>query len=182
MNIFKLTIKVLSVLSLVFSATFAADKTGDYLPVQWNQLIPADYNIEALENEIIADYDLDNLEHGSDTYNELVEKLKALQDNAPMTPEYQGSEIQIPGFVVPLDFDSDKVTRFLLVPYYGACIHTPPPPPNQIIYVTIEDGIQLDNTYDPIFVYGVMQVETIDSEFGTAGYLVTADKITPYYN
>jgi hypothetical protein len=143
-------------------------------------LIPADYDIEALENEIVEQYDIENLVHGSDEYNELVDKLKALQDNAPMTKEYDGIPVKIPGFIVPLDLDSDKVRNFLLVPYYGACIHTPPPPPNQIIYVTLEEGFKLENSYEPIFVNGLMMVETQDSEFGTAGYTVYGHKIEPY--
>jgi hypothetical protein len=163
-------------------ATAANKKSYDYIPVSWNQLIPADYNVEALENEIVADYDIETLEHGSEEYNELVDRLTALQDNAPMTMEYDGVPVKIPGFIVPLDFDTDEVTNFLLVPYYGACIHTPPPPPNQIIYVTLEEGFKIENPYDPIFVNGLMMVDTQESEFGTAGYTVYGHKIEPYSN
>jgi hypothetical protein len=46
-------------------------------------------------------------------------------------------EVRIPGFVVPLEGDAKTVTAFLLVPYFGACIHVPPPPTNQVIYVSV---------------------------------------------
>ena len=174
-------LRYLILIPIALTMVIAADKKNyDYIPVSWNQLIPADYDIEALENEIIAQYDIENLVHGSEEYNELVDKLKALQDNAPMTKEYDGIPVKIPGFIVPLDLDSDKVRNFLLVPYYGACIHTPPPPPNQIIYVTLEEGFKLENSSEPIFVNGLMMVETQDSEFGTAGYTIYAHKIEPY--
>ncbi|MDO7643055.1 MAG: DUF3299 domain-containing protein, partial [Reinekea forsetii] len=106
--------------------------------------------------------------------------LQFLQDNAPVTKEYNETRIKIPGFVVPLEFDGDKITHFLLVPYYGACIHSPPPPPNQIVYVILQEGVQIDDIYYPVYVNGLMRVERMDSELGAAGYTLYGDSVEPY--
>ncbi len=169
-------------LVMIFMATsvIAEKKKTDYVPVSWNQLIPADYDFEALENEVISRYDLETLEDDSPEAQTLIAKLQALQDKAPVTHEYDGIQVKIPGFVVPLDFEDEKIFSFLLVPYFGACIHTPPPPPNQIVYVELEESIELDNTYEPIYVNGLMRVERQESELGAAGYVLYGHSIAPY--
>ena len=58
-------------------------------------------------------------------------------------PELDGQSIKIAGFVIPLEFENKRITQFFLVPFYGACIHVPPPPPNQIILVKGSNGIGL---------------------------------------
>ena len=178
------SLSVISIFIVALSATgfsVAADKKKDYIPVSWNQLVPADYDSEALENELISRYDTGQLEDGSPAADALIGELLELQSKAPMTKEYDGLSIKIPGFVVPLGFEAQRITEFLLVPYYGACIHTPPPPPNQIIYVMLEEGVKMEDVYDPIYVNGLMLVERQDSEMGTAGYTVYADSIESYY-
>ena len=63
---------------------------------------------------------------------------------------FDGKAIRIPGFIVPLEQnDEQKATAFFVVPYFGACLHMPPPPPNQILYVEYEEGIAVENLYDP---------------------------------
>jgi len=176
----------LSVVTLCLLAMMAlniggvAAETQDYIPVSWNQLIPADYDLEALENSLINQYETQGIRPGSAGAEALYAQLQALQDNVPMTKEYDETGIKIPGFVVPLEFDGDKITHFLLVPYYGACIHTPPPPANQIVYVILQEGVQIDDIYYPVYVNGLMRVERQDSELGAAGYTLYGDSIEPY--
>ncbi|WP_134617259.1 DUF3299 domain-containing protein, partial [Pseudomonas aeruginosa] len=69
---------------------------------------------------------------------------------------------------------------FLLVPYYGACIHVPPPPSNQIVYVKTAKGVQMDELYQPFWVEGTFKVENASSELAAAGYRMQASKVTPY--
>ena len=69
-----------------------------------------------------------------------------------------GKRVQIGGYVVPLDFDATRVKEFLLVPFVGACIHVPPPPPNQIVYVKAEGGVDVKGTFDPVWVTGTLTV------------------------
>lgn len=75
-----------------------------------------------------------------------------------------GKPVRIPGYLLPLEFDGDRVTEFLLVPYVGACIHTPPPPPNQIVYVQTAEPYTTDGgLYTPIWVSGILKTEQSQS-------------------
>ncbi|NRA99638.1 MAG: DUF3299 domain-containing protein [Rhodobacteraceae bacterium] len=71
--------------------------------------------------------------------------------------ELLGQSILIDGYVLPLTWDGRKVTEFLLVPWVGACIHTPAPPPNQIVHVDYPDGLRLDKPYEPVRLSGTLQ-------------------------
>ncbi|MFS1416876.1 DUF3299 domain-containing protein [Vibrio sp. 10N.286.49.B1] len=95
-------------------------------------------------------------------------------------PELNGSTVKIPGFVVPLEGDEDTVTEFLLVPYFGACIHVPPPPPNQIIYVKFKQGAPVHRLWDVIYVVGTLKTETVNSELAETGYLIEGLSIEDY--
>ncbi len=89
--------------------------------------------------------------------------------------------VRIPGFIVPVDFEETQlVTRFLLVPYFGACIHEPAPPPNQTIYAEFEPGYPLETLWDPIWVEGKLSTLRVEEDLATASYTLIADKIEPY--
>ncbi len=92
-----------------------------------------------------------------------------------------GKEVRIPGFMVPFDDGYVGVNEFILVPYFGACIHTPPPPPNQMVYVRMEGGREVEvNIWDAIFVEGTFSLEAVDSPFGVVGHQVVGKRIRPY--
>ncbi|MCF3998132.1 DUF3299 domain-containing protein, partial [Pseudomonas aeruginosa] len=85
--------------------------------------------------------------------------------NAPVVKALDGIEAKLPGYIVPLEIsEAGLVTEFLLVPYYGACIHVPPPPSNQIVYVKTAKGVQMDELYQPFWVEGTFKVENASSE------------------
>lgn len=101
--------------------------------------------------------------------------------NAPIVPELDGLKVKLPGYIVPLTIDeSSRVTEFLLVPYFGACIHVPPPPSNQIVYVTSESGVALGDMWQPYWIEGTLSVESFSSEMGDTGYRAEAEQIYPY--
>ena len=90
-------------------------------------------------------------------------------------------QIRIPGYIVPVEFDEQYViTRFLIVPYFGACIHVPPPPPNQIIYAEFDPGFKLESLYKPFWISGQLRTTLIENDMATAAYAVTVDSIEPY--
>ncbi len=102
--------------------------------------------------------------------------------NVSVNPELDGQAIRIPGFVVPLDSEGELVKEFLLVPYFGACLHYPPPPPNQIVYVRYKQGLQLEDLWQPVWVEGIIhtQIQTVEG-VATAGYSITeAESIVLY--
>ena len=90
-----------------------------------------------------------------------------------------GKRVHIGGYVVPLNFDSTRVTDFLLVPFVGACIHVPPPPANQIIYVKVEKGFDVQGTFDPVWVTGTLKVTPTFTGLADAGYSLEAEKVEP---
>ena len=93
----------------------------------------------------------------------------------------QGKQVSIPGFMVPLEDEDNEVTEFLLVPYAGACIHTPPPPPNQMVYVKMDHNAKVKMSFvDPIVVTGQLKISTIVSPYGDVSYTLTGDDVKPY--
>jgi len=95
--------------------------------------------------------------------------------------EYDQKNIRLPGFVVPVEYNDDQViTEFFLVPYFGACIHVPPPPPNQIIYVKYPQGLELTALYDPFWIEGTMKTELIQNDIALSAYSIDASEIKPY--
>jgi hypothetical protein len=100
---------------------------------------------------------------------------------APVVKALDGQLVKLPGYIVPLDVTEEgRVTEFLLVPYYGACIHVPPPPPNQIVHVKTELGVMMDNLYQPFWIEGPLRVENTSTDLADAGYQMDARKIYPY--
>ena len=95
--------------------------------------------------------------------------------------QLNGKRVSIPGFMVPLEDDLDQVTEFLLVPYAGACIHVPPPPPNQIVYVKMNSSTKVQVTFtDPILVTGTLRISTVRSPYGDVSYDLSGESVTPY--
>jgi len=94
---------------------------------------------------------------------------------------FDGQAIRLPGFIVPLEFgDEQRVTKFFLVPYFGACIHMPPPPPNQIVYAEHDAGFPLQSVYEPFWLSGRLSTTMTENDVATAAYAIAVDRIEPY--
>lgn len=92
-----------------------------------------------------------------------------------------GQRVRIPGFVVPLDDAQDEGAEFLLVPYYGACVHTPPPPPNQMAFVTMQGGRSIKLAlFDAVWMEGTLRIVNYDSPYGSVGYTIEGMSMRPY--
>ncbi|MGE7990962.1 DUF3299 domain-containing protein [Pseudomonas sp. NPDC089554] len=101
--------------------------------------------------------------------------------DAPVVKALDGQQVKLPGYIVPLEVSEEgRTTEFLLVPYYGACIHVPPPPPNQIVHIVSEMGVRVEDLYQPYWIEGRMQVKATRSELADAGYQMEAEKIYAY--
>ncbi len=159
----------------------APDQTAAPTPVaqelDWDSLIPADWQPDTL----LGQYDANSLEDDDPRAKELLNKLKQLWAEAPVVPELDGKLVRLPGFVVPLEADTSKIAEFLLVPYYGACIHVPPPPANQTVYVRLPPELAFEGqTFDTVWVTGILKVTPTNSELADAGYRIEATAIAPY--
>jgi uncharacterized protein len=98
-----------------------------------------------------------------------------------MLKKLNGVQVRVPGFMVPLEDWEQQVTEFILVPYFGACIHVPPPPPNQMAHVMMTRSRKVEvNLWDPVWVVGILKIENVESPYGVVGYQVTAERIQPY--
>ena len=108
--------------------------------------------------------------------------LAALQTGSfEVNAELDGRRVRIPGFVVPLARGADGlISEFFLVPYFGACIHVPPPPPNQIVYVRMRSGAGLKSIEDAQWVTGTLHAATKSSELGSAAYSLDGERMEPY--
>ncbi|HMF64113.1 MAG TPA: DUF3299 domain-containing protein [Edaphobacter sp.] len=106
--------------------------------------------------------------------------LNSAQPNSPASA-LNNKNIAVPGFMVPLEDDADEVTEFLLVPFAGACIHVPPPPPNQMIYVKLTRNQKAKMSFtDPIIVTGHLHVTTVQSPYGDVSFNMDGDAVRPY--
>lgn len=94
--------------------------------------------------------------------------------------DYNGQIVRLAGFVIPLDYEGTGITAFMLVPYVGACIHVPPPPANQLVFVTTEEPYENDGLYEPVTVTGMFGTASTKTQLADVGYALSADKIEPY--
>ena len=158
---------------LALAAPFAA---ADVRELQWSDLIPAD---APPPPPPVAMHDLSQL---ADALAAEAGPAAAQQSPAePVVKELDGVQVKLPGYIVPLEVGEDgRVTEFLLVPYFGACIHVPPPPSNQIVHATSELGVKVDELYQPFWIEGPLKVEHASSELADAGYRMEAQKIYLY--
>jgi len=142
----------------------------------WEALVPPD--APKIAPVLTPMHDLSKLGTG------LAEAAPAAHQLAPHSPAVKaldGQLVRLPGYIVPLEVNEEgRTTDFLLVPYYGACIHVPPPPSNQIVHVTSELGVKVEELYQPYWIEGPMQVKASSSELAEAGYQMEAEKIFAY--
>jgi len=99
-----------------------------------------------------------------------------------------GLYVRMIGYLLPLDFDGKNGVEFLLVPWVGACIHTPPPPQNQIVFIKFDKGYETSSLYTPVWVEGTLRTESLTKELFLVdgksdinlGYAMSPKKIWGY--
>ncbi len=147
------------------------------IELEWDSLIPDDFR----PDKLLEEFQVEDMADDDPRAQELMDRLKEVWDQAPVREDLDGRLVKLPGFVVPVEADADETTGFLLVPYYGACVHVPPPPANQTVYVVTETGKGTrPELFDVIWVTGTMSVKRIDNDIAEAGYTLYANDIAPY--
>jgi hypothetical protein len=178
-----------------FSSTIFA-QSGDsisaeetqFQTVEWVDLIPPEV-LEILlnppayiseikdgspEDQITSQISNATLEEEEDVYQ------RALA-STDVNTELDGQSVRIPGFVVPLEFDeAQTISQFFLVPYFGACLHMPPPPPNQIILVDAPAGVQMAALYEPFWIEGQISTTVSENDMAKSAYAMQLHRLTPY--
>lgn len=161
-----------------------------YQTVEWTDLIPKsdlaalldppDYIVEiedgSIEDQIASSMNkvMNNNVNENNPYEKALISTNVISD-------FDQTDIKIPGFVVPVVFNDEQMVKsFFLVPYFGACLHLPPPPPNQIIYVEVEKGLKVSSLYEPIWVMGTLSVELFEDQIATSAYTMKMNKMEVY--
>lgn len=165
---------------------------GEPLPIMWEDLMP-EGSFEELIRQQEEFYAMLRQRYAAnattladaDTFEEIEEGSEL--DYMPqfgsfdVVEDLHGEFIRIPGYVVPFDFDPRQRHReFLFVPYMGACIHTPPPPPNQIIFVRADPAIRVEDIWAPYWLEGTLSAEQNLNDLGDAAYALSLDSLEPY--
>ena len=152
---------------------------GDVRELEWEDLMPEGWDPFSALDALMSE-DVQNLADDSAQAIMLMNAYQEAVRSAPVVGALDGRQVRLPGFVVPLDFENTEISEFLLVPYFGACIHVPPPPSNQIVYVHTVAGYPLKELFDPVWVTGVIRTQAHLNEVGDAGYTMQATIIEPY--
>lgn len=146
----------------------------------WLQLLPEE---DRLALESMPEISHDTPEQSSEFYNpgglkQQAKDLPAVMYSAKTVAAFDGKQIRLGGYPVPLETDAEgRSTLFFLVPYPGACIHVPPPPPNQLVLVRYPKGIELEDIYAPLWVSGTLKVEPVSNELADAAYALDAGQV-----
>ena len=154
------------------------DKAGSqtYRQIEWDDLIPKGWDPMAAFKGL----DLARLKDSDPKAQEALEKMRSAWDQAPVETALNGQRVRIAGFVVPLERKGEQILEFLLVPYFGACIHVPPPPANQIIHVIPEKPVTGMRTMDAMWVSGTLKLDRSETGMGVSGYRLRGEALAPY--
>jgi uncharacterized protein len=143
----------------------------------WSELVPKDWDPFKGQRKRS---DPSKIAEGSSNELAAMREMRTIWDNAPTRADLEGARIRLPGYVVPLDNQpGGKIGEFLLVPYFGACIHSPPPPANQIVHVRLKTPA-VWHAMDTVWVSGQLATERSNTDMGVSGYALAADTVEPY--
>ena len=136
--------------------------------ITWDDLIPPGVPY----SEIIGEGDLDEV---NDTWAPIFD-----ENGVKLNEALNGAYIRMPGFIIPFEVTTEGVTEFLLVPYVGACIHTPPPPPNQLVLANAKSPWPSDKLWEAVWVEGEMSTQMMSTIYGDTGYTLRVDNMEVY--
>ena len=158
------------------AATPKAGVPGAPRTINWDVLVPPNWD----PFKDFKDLNFAALDDGDPRAAQMLKKMREVWDNAPVNPAIVGQTVRLPGFVVPLEDSKDGLKEFLLVPYFGACIHSPPPPANQIVHVLPRSAAKGLRSMDTVWITGTLTTVRTDSYMGAASYRIDAVSVTPY--
>jgi hypothetical protein len=158
------------------SPTAAARPAGEFRKITWDDLMPKDWDplkeFKGMNLSLLSDSD--------PRATAMLKRIREVWDNAPTNDAMEGAAVRVPGYVVPLEDTKAGMKEFLLVPYFGACIHSPPPPSNQIIHVLPKAPPTGLRTMDAVWVSGTVKTVRSDTSMGVSSYRMDAVLVEPY--
>ena len=144
--------------------------------IKWQELVPKDWN----PKQYLPDRRLSFLSDMDPDAELAFVEMRRAWDNAPTVIGLDGVNVKLAGYLVPLEETRDGIKEFLLVPYFGACIHSPPPPANQIVDVVLKTSTKAFHAMDTVWVNGTFATVRQASSMGTSGYKIEAASIDRY--
>ena len=150
---------------LALAPQFAHAK--DYVDLEWADLVPEDQQIAT---SILQDF----IDHAQTRLMNSQPAMSGVRD------EWNGQSVRLPGYIIPLDYSGTGVTAFILAPFVGACIHVPPPPANQLVFVTTEEPYESAGLFAPVHVTGPLATTPLRTHLADTGYAIAADEVLPY--
>jgi hypothetical protein len=153
-----------------------AQSASPWRTITWEELIPKDWDPAAA----LKGMDFSTLKDNDPRAQKALATLKAAWDKAPTNPALSRQRIRLAGFVIPLERQGDAVSELLLLPYFGACIHVPPPPANQVIHVILSHPDRDMHMMDAFWISGTLTLQRGDSSLGFYGYQLHAEAIEAY--
>ena len=148
--------------------------------IKWDELVPPGWDPMADLRDKLKNPAPGFMSDADPRALALLREMREVWDNAPINEGMDGVRVKLPGYLVPLEEANGAVKEFLLVPYFGACIHSPPPPANQIVHVVLGKPVRGLRAMDVVWINGKMQAKRVDSYLGKSGYHMAADKVEPY--
>ena len=167
------------------TATKDVAKTTAVQTLEWTDLLPPEdlAKMEALPevSHEGGEGPANGLKSQMDNNDPSAQAWTEVLQSANVRGELNGKKVRIPGFIVPIEYDeAQNISAFFLVPYFGACIHVPPPPPNQIIFVSNAKGLKADMIYNPFWIEGTLTTDTMSHDLANSAYSLKADNISEY--
>ena len=154
-----------------------ARAAANYETLAWGALMPPGWDARKL----LEGMSLERLSDGDPEAREALKELRKLWDAAPVNPALHLRRVRLSGYLVPLEFGTNVIREFLLVPYFGACIHEPAPPSNQVVHVLPARPITAaERGTSAVTASGTLTVTRSTSEMAVSGYRLLADSVLPY--
>ncbi len=144
----------------------------DYEIDSWKTLIDPNFNQE----KVVKFYtdQVKKVPEGSKEEILIYAKLQKALKKAGNNKNADGKKAMLDGYIVPVDTDGDRVSKFLFFPTQAACIHVPASPANQTVYVEVKkgEGVKLEDAYEHIRVYGTLKLQEVKVATGTASFSI----------
>ncbi|HVQ77641.1 MAG TPA: DUF3299 domain-containing protein [Candidatus Binatia bacterium] len=159
-------------------ARAAASSAEEVQAIEWRNLVPPGYN----PTELITKYrrDVADLKDDDPRALQLAEALRKAWEGAPVVESLANTMVKLSGFLVSLEGDGTAVSEFLLVPFFGACIHVPPPPSNQIVLVRTGTPFTRGRMFQRVSVTGRLRTEKASHQLASAAYVIEAARVEPH--
>lgn len=139
----------------------------DYIDLGWADLLPEGQTSVPPLLQSLIDHEQEN-------------PMSLQSESLGVRTDWNGQIVRIPGFIVPIDYSGVGVTAFILVPFVGACVHVPPPPANQLVFVTTKTPYENTGLYEPVNVIGMLGTVSTTTQFANVAYALSANEIIPY--